>query len=283
MGYSRKRGSPIALSILSLSRLRIQAERRLVGSSTRMFDLVVNRPTDVPTRETLMFLISRIPAGAEILEVGCGEGQVACELLKRGYRVTGLDSDPEAIAKGRERGVPALVRSWPEFDGNASFDAIAFTRSLHHINPLCEAVARARELLNPTGLLLIEDFAFDEANEATIDWFVTVLRSEQGRTLINPVADQLVTELLSATDVMRTWHNNRGHDVHSIATINDAITERFLVRETQPVPYLYRYLVPVLAGTSEAASFVDEVFQQERLSGERGEIVLVGRRIVASP
>src|SRR6266496_5921490 len=113
-----------------------------------MLDLVANRPTDVPTRETVMFLISRIPVGAEVLEVGCGEGQVACELLKRGYRVTGLDSDPEVVAKAQERGVRALVGSWPNFASSVSFDAIAFTRSLHHINPLREGLVRARELLN---------------------------------------------------------------------------------------------------------------------------------------
>jgi SAM-dependent methyltransferase len=247
-----------------------------------MPDLIVNRPTDVPTRETLTFLISRIPAGAQILEVGCGDGQVACELLKCGYRVNGLDSDPEAVAKTQERGVPAIVGSWPEFAGKAHFDAIVFTRSLHHINPLRRAVIRARELLNPEGLLLIEDFAFDEADEATVDWFVKILRLKQGKALINPVADQLVTELLSATDAMRTWRHNRGHDLHSITTMNEAISERFGVRETQSVPYLYRYLVPVLANTSKAASFVSEVFQQESHSGERGEIVLLGRRIVAS-
>jgi len=41
-----------------------------------MPDLLANRPTDVPTRETVEFLISRIPAGAEILEIGCGEGRL---------------------------------------------------------------------------------------------------------------------------------------------------------------------------------------------------------------
>ena len=248
-----------------------------------MLDLTANQPADVPTRETLMFLLSRLPVGAETLEIGCGEGRVACELLKRGYRVTGLDSDPEIVARAKRRGVPAVVGSWPEFDGNASFDAIAFTRSLHHINPLREALVRARELLNLNGLLLIEDFAFEEANEATIDWFVKILRSEQGRALINPVAGQLVTELLSSTEVMNVWHRNRGHDLHTITTMNEAIAERFVARETQSVPYLYRYLVPVLADTSEAASFVSEVLQQESLAGERGEIVLLGRRIVASP
>jgi SAM-dependent methyltransferase len=248
-----------------------------------MLDLTANQPADVPTRETLMFLLSHLPVGAEILEIGCGEGRVACELLKRGYRVTGLDSDPEIVARAKRRGVPAVVGSWPNFPSSVSFDAIAFTRSLHHINPLREALVRARELLNLNGLLLIEDFAFEEANEATIDWFVKILRSEQGMALINPVAGQLVTELLSSTEVMNVWHRNPGHDLHSITTMNEAIAERFVARETQCVPYLYRYLVPVLADTSEAASFVSEVLQQESLAGERGEIVLLGRRIVASP
>ena len=248
-----------------------------------MPDLIANRPADVPTRETLEFLKSRIPSGATILEIGCGEGQLACELLKRGYHVTGLDSDSEAIARAQARGVPALVASWPKFESSVSFDAIAFTRSLHHINPLLEAIARARQLLNPSGVLLIEDFALDEVNEATVSWFVKILRSKQGKALINPVADQLVTELFTATDIMQTWRDSRAHDLHPFTAINEAIGERFVVREAQSVPYFYRYLIPVLPETSAAESFVNEVFQQETLLGNRGEIVLLGRRIVASP
>ncbi len=247
-----------------------------------MLDLIAVQPSDVPTRETLKFLESHIPVGATILEVGCGEGQVACELLKRGYHVSGLDSDPEVVASAQAHGVPAVVASWPKFASSVSFDAIAFTRSLHHINPLGEAIARARELLNPGGLLLIEDFALEEVDEATVHWFVKALRSEQGKASINPIADQLATKLLSASDVMQTWRRNRAHDLHSFAAINEAIAARFVVRETQSVPYFYRYLVPVLATTYQATSLIDEVFQQERVLGERGEIVLLGRRMVGS-
>src|SRR5439155_18642807 len=170
-----------------------------------MLDFIANRPTDVATRETLEFLTSRIPVGATILEVGCGEGQLARELLKRGYHVTALDANPDLIAKAQARGVAVVLGSWPKFDTGVAFDAIAFTRSLHHINPLGEAIARARELLNPSGLLLIEDFALDEVDEATVHWFVKVLRSEQGKALINPIAEQLATKLLSAGDVMQAW------------------------------------------------------------------------------
>jgi len=248
-----------------------------------MPDLTANRPTDVPTRETLGFLISRLPVGAKVLEVGCGEGQVACELVQRGYRVTGLDSDSERIARAQAHGVRAIVASWPKFESSVLFDGIAFTRSLHHINPLRQAIVRARELLNPNGFLLIEDFALDDVDEATVAWFVKVLRSTQGKTLINLVADQLVMELLSATDVIQTWRDNRAHEVHSFTTMNEAIAAQFMVLETQSAPYFYRYLIPVLPETSAGASFVDEVFQQETILGNRGEIVFLGRRIVASP
>jgi hypothetical protein len=68
------------------ARSRQRSPSLVVGGQTWMFDLVANEPGDVPTRETVMFLASRIPAGAEILEIGCGEGLVACELFRRGYR-----------------------------------------------------------------------------------------------------------------------------------------------------------------------------------------------------
>ena len=53
-------------------------------------------------------------------------------------------------------------------------------------------------------MILLEDFAREEVDEATVTWFATLLRSERARALISPVAGQLVTELLSATDVMLT-------------------------------------------------------------------------------
>ena len=274
-------GAIVPIDLIAFARL--DSSGASFHRQNRMPDLIANRPTDVPTRETLMFLISRIPVGARILEIGCGEGRVACELLNRGYGVTGLDSDPEVVATAQARGVPAVVALWPKFDSSVSFDAIAFTRSLHHINPLGEAIARARELLNTNGFLLIEDFAFDEVNEPMVAWFVQVLRSKQGKALINPIPNQLVTELLSATDVMQTWRDNRAHDLHSFTAMNEAIAAQFVVLETQSAPYLYRYLIPVLPETSAAASFVDEVFQQETILGNRGEIVFLGRRIVASP
>jgi SAM-dependent methyltransferase len=161
-----------------------------------MLDFIANRPADVATRETLDFLTSRIPAGTTILEVGCGEGQLARELLKRGYHVTALDANPNVIAKAQARGVPVVLGSWPKLNTGVAFDAIAFTRSLHHIKPLGDAIARARELLNPRGLFLIEDFALDEVDETTVHWFVRVLHSKQGAALISRALRQNIAQRL---------------------------------------------------------------------------------------
>jgi SAM-dependent methyltransferase len=244
-----------------------------------MVELVVRTPTDVPTRATVAFIASHLPAASAVLEVGCGEGHVALELLNRGYQVTGVDSDQEVIARARERGVPAVLASWPEF-GSARFDGVVFTRSLHHIGPLRRAIRKAREVLRPRGVLLVEDFAFEEADKATIGWFLEVLDSQTAKALIAPVPGEFVTDLLGSKDRFALWHQSHDHELHTTAAMTQTIAECFTIRETQQVPYLYRYLVPVLSETLRAATFVEEVLREETRLGERGAIVLVGRRIV---
>jgi SAM-dependent methyltransferase len=247
-----------------------------------MLDATPSKRIDIPTRETLDFLSNHLAIGSAILEVGCGDGEVALELSRKGYRVVGLDSEPQRVAKAQKSGVNAMVASWPEFD-SSPVDAIAFTRSLHHINPLDGAVERARELIRPDGLLLIEDFAFGETDDRTVRWFHEILRSDQGTSHVIPVEGQFATKLLSAEEPMKAWHENHDQALHPISALVSAISKRFVIRETNSVPYLYRYLIPVLPETTTAAAFLEEVLHEEARLGEKGEILLMGRRIVATP
>ena len=81
---------------------------------------------------------------------------------------------------------------------------------------------------------------------------------------------------------MAVWREHHDHELHSITDMRQAIAAHFTVREVGATPYLYRYLVPVLAETAEAAAFVDQVWREEARLGKQGEIVLIGRRIVGS-
>lgn len=163
-------------------------------------------------------------------------------------------------------------------------DAVVFTRSLHHITALDRAVGKSRELLRPTGVLLVEDFANDEVDEPTMRWFKEVLGTRTGRDLIDPAPSCLAADLLDASDPMSIWrqHHHR-HEVHAGSAMARAIAEEFVVRETRSVPYLYRYLVPMLPATPEAALFVEEVLREEARLAADGTVKLIGRRVVGSP
>lgn len=51
--------------------------------------------------------------GGTVLDAGCGTGRVGIELARRGYRVTGVDSDPAMLATARSK---AAELDWVQAD-----------------------------------------------------------------------------------------------------------------------------------------------------------------------
>ena len=245
-----------------------------------MDDPLSSHEFDVPVRETAAFLAHWLPAGSALLEVGCGDGQVAAELSKRGHRVRAIDADPVAIASARVLGVEAIVASWPEFEGGP-FDAVAFTRSLHHIAPLDDAVDRAFDSLRSGGQLLIEDFGYDEVDRKTVEWLLAIGRSSAVRQVLQTADRELLPALLAATDPMAEWRAHHDQELHSWGTMRTAIAGRFALRSEASAPYLYRYVARVLPHDSEGAALVDAIRRDEATQIERGAIVGIGRRLVA--
>jgi SAM-dependent methyltransferase len=58
-------------------------------------------PAAMPALEKLFF--SQVKPGASVLDVCCGSGHVTKELVKRRYRVTGVDQSAELIALARQQ------------------------------------------------------------------------------------------------------------------------------------------------------------------------------------
>jgi SAM-dependent methyltransferase len=240
----------------------------------------MNEPIDIATAETVAFLTKHLPVSAHVIEVGCGKGHVTQALSNRGFRVVGLDADSESVAIANEHGVPVLQATWPEFV-STPVDAIAFTRSLHHIGDLQRAVQKARDTLKPNGKLLVEDFAFDAADEATIAWFIDIARNS---ALVKAGASDLISALIGSDDpVTRWWQHHVQHDVTSVEVMKRCIAEHFTIEEASSVPYLYRYLIPVLPATPDAAAFHRQVSEDEAKCGGAGQIALISRRILGTP
>jgi SAM-dependent methyltransferase len=53
-------------------------------------------------KKEMPFLTARIPAGATVLDAGCGTGAHARALAAAGYRVTGADASPAMLVQARE-------------------------------------------------------------------------------------------------------------------------------------------------------------------------------------
>ena len=50
-------------------------------------------------------LEQEIPAGASVLDVGCGTGTLSVLLAEHGCRVTGVDLSPRMVERARAKGV----------------------------------------------------------------------------------------------------------------------------------------------------------------------------------
>jgi SAM-dependent methyltransferase len=94
--------------------------------------------------------------GAETLEVGCGEGRVARDLVARGHRVTGLDASPTLLSAAAEadatsRYVLGRAEELPFDDG--AFDLVVAYNSLMDVDDMPVAVREAARVLAPGGRL----------------------------------------------------------------------------------------------------------------------------------
>jgi 2-polyprenyl-3-methyl-5-hydroxy-6-metoxy-1,4-benzoquinol methylase len=72
------------------------------------------------------YVAALVPAGARVLDAGCGTGRVAIELARRGYEVVGVDSDASMLAVAREQ-APALPwhqRDLAELEDESSYDLV---------------------------------------------------------------------------------------------------------------------------------------------------------------
>jgi SAM-dependent methyltransferase len=94
--------------------------------------------------------------GAATLEVGCGEGRVARDLVARGHRVTALDASPTLLRAAAEadpasRYVEGSAEALPFEDG--AFDLVVAYNSLMDVDDMPAAVLEATRMLSPDGRL----------------------------------------------------------------------------------------------------------------------------------
>ncbi|MDG4767657.1 class I SAM-dependent methyltransferase [Solwaraspora sp. WMMD406] len=108
--------------------------------------------------------------GQRILDVGCGAGHYAAELLSRGAEVVGIDGSSTLLDHARRRlGDRADLHRHDaedplDFIDDASFDGVICALMLHHVANRRQLLGELRRVLRPGGWLLIS------TTHPTADW-----------------------------------------------------------------------------------------------------------------
>jgi ubiquinone/menaquinone biosynthesis C-methylase UbiE len=200
--------------------------------------------------ELIDFVLAHLPQRpARVLEVGCGDGELARALAATGHDVTAID--PEAPTGTIFRAVRL-----EDFDDDSVFDAVVASRSFHHMPNLEANLDRVVRFLAEGGRFILDEFAWDRLDEPTAAWY------ERRRRVV----PQVEAHRPSAAE----WRSHHA-GLHGAHRLLSASRERFDEREFAWVPYLWRYVDdPTTLAAEEAAI-------------ERGEINAIGFRFVGIP
>jgi SAM-dependent methyltransferase len=129
-----------------------------------------------PARTSALELAdSLIPAGADVLELGCGAGIPMTARLSVGRRLTGIDVSPEQIRRAR-RNVPGAsfrIADMTTFESPpGSFDAVVAFYSITHVPRDAQPAlfGRIRSWLRPGGVFIASLGVEDDPGGIEDDW-----------------------------------------------------------------------------------------------------------------
>jgi 2-polyprenyl-3-methyl-5-hydroxy-6-metoxy-1,4-benzoquinol methylase len=179
------------------------------------------------------FVLAELPRPpARVLEVGCGNGDLARTMDGAGYEVVAIDP---AAPDG-----PIFRRiKLHELDPEERFDAVVAAFSLHHVTDLSVGLDRVRDVLGPGGLVLVEEIGFERLDEQTAEWF-----HGQRRALV--AAGRLPAGPRTVADCRREWDDEHV-GMHAADVMRSELAARFRQRSFAWQPALYRYLGGVAA------------------------------------
>jgi 2-polyprenyl-3-methyl-5-hydroxy-6-metoxy-1,4-benzoquinol methylase len=107
----------------------------------------------------LSFLLAHAPAGARVLDVGCGEGWFTGALARAGREAVGIDVAQEPLRRARAREPELDVRlvppegRWPLED--VSFDAVWAGEVVEHVADTAGWLSEVRRVLRSGGALAL--------------------------------------------------------------------------------------------------------------------------------
>jgi SAM-dependent methyltransferase len=139
-----------------------------------------------PAALARLVAFAALPAGALVLDAGCGPGLVAEALLAAGHRVHGVDLSPEMVRRAAARCARFGERARFEVGSvlalppGARFDAAISRLVVHHVVDPFAFVAAQAALVRPGGVVVVCDHAGDP--DPGLAWWHQQIERARDRT-----------------------------------------------------------------------------------------------------
>jgi len=230
-------------------------------------------PWEVSTGASVAFVVESLGGPCRLVDVGAGQGRIAAALVACGFRVTAVEPDPEAGALARARGVDVL-----ELDAVTAaplpgpFDAALFGRSLHHVADPRRALGFARASIAPGAPILLDEFCWDRADEATATWFFARWDRAEAEGRLEAREDAPGR----GEGALARWRAAFLHDP-PLLTGKEMLAALGGVA-TSPSPGLYRFFEQ--RSLSPDAAWIRALLEDEQRAIARGEVRPVGLRAI---
>ena len=158
---------------------------------TEVFVRALRRTGGEGAEEISSIVLSRLPKGASLLDIGGGPAANAEVFAKNGARVTVFDRS-EVLALTRSlldaAGIASVAGDMNEGLPEGPYDAIYFGNTSHMYGPEenKDLFARMRQILAPGGLLVVREFVRGMSEEAALFAVNMLVLTPRGNTYTAP-------------------------------------------------------------------------------------------------
>jgi ubiquinone/menaquinone biosynthesis C-methylase UbiE len=139
---------------------------RILESAARRYDLGI-RLLSLGHIDSVYNRVAQLARGPEVLDLGCGTGNLTMRVGARGLRVTGVDLSPEMLDLARRKTPPGVAVCWVQAGAvelidhfqPASFDTIISVLLFSELSEAeqVEALRQCGRLLRVGGQLIVAD------------------------------------------------------------------------------------------------------------------------------
>lgn len=94
-------------------------------------------------------------APGRLLDVGCGGGELLERMARAGWTVSGVEPDPQAAERARQRSGGRVVAALEDLAGESPFDAVTLSHLIEHVPAPTDTLRRCWALVAPGGRLVV--------------------------------------------------------------------------------------------------------------------------------